>query len=200
MSPRNQAGKSANLPILNSLFTISESPLSHPPGYSASCSPNCSGSSSEGCHAGHPERNLESYLTGYSVSYPESYLEMNSASCRESSGESCSPSCSAICPENRSADSSESSLPDNSEGSWENCSESCRESLLLGAFPSSTSLDEDDLANNSRLVAGGLWPLPGLCLSLRLGGETERSPAAANRPGSPPPPRGAGLHPPCPTT
>ena len=200
MSPRSRTQKSCKFLTHRSLLITRESPLPRPPGCLGGCSASCPESSSEDYPTGYPERNPKSYRDVCSVSYSESYLERNSPNCSANCRVRCSAGCSANCPENRSAGSSGSNLPGNSRESWRNCSESCRESLLLGAFPSSTSLDEDDLANNSRLVAGGLWPLPGLCLSLRLGGETERSPAAANRPGSPPPPRGAGLHPPCPTT
>ncbi len=125
MLPAKPARESPNFTILNSLFTLSESPLPRPPGYSASHSPNCLGSSSEGCSAGSPVRNPESYLVCYSVSYLAGYPERNSASCSESSGDRRSADCSAECPANCSRSSSHSSLPSSGAVSLLSYTESC---------------------------------------------------------------------------
>jgi hypothetical protein len=59
MSPARRAPKSAKSRILNSLFTIPESPLSHPPGHLASSRANHPESTPAGTCPRHPGRDLD---------------------------------------------------------------------------------------------------------------------------------------------
>ena len=128
-SHRNQAPKSANFTIPNSLFTISVSPLSHLPSYSGGHSLGYPEGSSGDCPAGHPERNLESYLDSYPVSYSEGYPGRNSENGLRSCRDGSSAGCSADCPPNPPASSPERNPASNSEScpenSWENCWADC---------------------------------------------------------------------------
>jgi hypothetical protein len=109
MLPANQARKSANFSILNSLFTLSVSPLPHSPGCSESNSPSCSGSSS--------------------LSYPGSSSPdcspSSSPSYSPSSSRSYSPSSSGSCPEIRPPTCPRSSSPSNPGDSAPRRPQSC---------------------------------------------------------------------------
>ncbi len=125
MLPSSQARKSANFTILNSLFTIPESPLPRPPGCLGGSSASCPGSSPEDCSAGCPVESLASCLDGNSAGYSTGCSESCSVSCPASCGEKSSPSCSAECPENCPESSPESNPADSSENRLENSRENC---------------------------------------------------------------------------
>ncbi len=129
--------ESANFSILNSLFTISVSPLSRPPGHSGDYPQSSSASSSEGCSgdcpAGNPESCMVCCLVGCEASYPERNSASCSVSCRESCSTDCSTGCSADCPEKRRAENPESSLPSCLADSLENCLEGCSVESLPGS-------------------------------------------------------------------
>ena len=67
MSHGNRAPKLPKFFILNSLFTLAQTTLSHSPGYLVSCRPN------------HPERNSAGYSAGNLARNPASHLGCNSA-------------------------------------------------------------------------------------------------------------------------
>jgi hypothetical protein len=113
MLPRTQTQKSANFSILNSLFTLFESPLPRSPSYSGDYSP----SYREGYPADYPEgysgSNSASYPDSCSEDYPEGYPPRYSESYPGSYGESCPEGCSRSCPENCSGDNPESNSGSN---------------------------------------------------------------------------------------
>jgi hypothetical protein len=139
MSHRIPAQRSPNFTILNSLFTISVSHLSRPPGRSRGSSASCPESSPEDCYAGYSERDSQSCLNHHSVSYSHDCLEANSVNSSESCGTRRRAGFSSGCSENSLAISSEGSLqgypPNCSDGSPGGYSADC----LVDALPNSSA-------------------------------------------------------------
>jgi hypothetical protein len=133
MLPANQALKSANLSILNSLFTLSVSPLPHSPGYSESYSPGYPEGNSGDYPEGYSGSNSESYPDSYSEDYPEGYPPRYSESYRGSYRENYPEDCSRNCPDDCSGNNPESNPEDNpgsnSGGYLPDCGESYSESF-----------------------------------------------------------------------
>jgi hypothetical protein len=124
MSPSKPGWKCPNFSILNSLFTISVSPLSRHPGCSGGSSASNPQSNPGGCPADYPARNPKSYLAGCWVSYLASYLEENSASYLADCPDRRPAGCVADCSEDCSEGSPERNLPGNGEDSLISYSES----------------------------------------------------------------------------
>ena len=129
MLPQSQARESANFSILNSLLTLSVSPLPRPLGYLESYSPGYpEGNSGDypGSYSGsYSESYPDSYSENYPEGYPPRYSESYPGSYRESYPEGCSPSC----PENRSGDNPESNSGSNRESYSEDYPDSYPESF-----------------------------------------------------------------------
>jgi len=122
-SPRIPARKSPNFSLFNSVFTLSVSPLFHPPGYCGSSLENYPESSSEGCSVCYPVRNPRSCVVSSPACCRAGYSERRSASCSEGRGgrspvgssAGCAEDCPASSPESNSPSSGADNLLSNSE-------------------------------------------------------------------------------------
>ena len=162
MSSSNQVPKSANSFFLNSLFTLSESPLSHPPSYSVSCPAGCPESNSEDYPVSYSESNPESSPDDYPENHRENYPPGYSDSYGESCPESYSASSSLNCLDDSSEDNSENYLPSYWENYPEDYSEGYSADSVPGYLPSSRT-------NYNHLREGPLLrPIQGLLSGLIL--------------------------------
>jgi hypothetical protein len=128
--PRNLAPKSANFPILNSLFTLTVSTLPRPPGYSVDSLVNCPDSNRAGYSPAHPVRNWEGDSDGYLASHVEGCLPENPAGNWEDCVGRNSAGCSADCPCSRPGRNPASNLRSNEIGYLPHYSESNRADSL----------------------------------------------------------------------
>jgi hypothetical protein len=175
MSSSNLGPKCPNFPVLNSLFSLLESPLPRPPGYSAGRSASYPEINSYGCSARCPVRNPESYQTCYSVSSRASDPERNSVSCSENFGACSRKRSPSDCPAKRRARSPASNLPDCRAGSLENCLEGCSAASFCGSTA-------DALTSSYRRPLGEHDLADGLRLSLRFGCPHKYTPGACAMP------------------
>jgi hypothetical protein len=163
MLPRNQPAECPNFVIGNQLLGFGESPLSHPPGYSANHPEDCSGGNPGGYPPrrpeGYSEDNPEGNADGYPARYWAGYSPMNPESSRED------------CQDSNSAGHSGNRRDNCPEGNWESHPESDSEDYLPG-YAESYSGSTGHRPFCRKAAGAQLLQLDnltnGLCLGLRL--------------------------------